>query len=730
MLSRFVRFAGHTCAVASLAAVFMVAPVQTASSDRPFYNLSSYGQTLATHVAGLFESFAHVSPRVRPAAGGSGKGRDTVKTALYASTAKPPQISRVVVEPGGYATLSGVATPGYKIAIQTHGRALGQTEAGASGHWQVRLTTALRQGDHHLRSVAVTPDGRRHWPGQDVRIALPQTLSKPFIVEGPSTLQSGLRLAMYHDAQTEPHLPMSPLRIAQADGRERDVDAQSRRQTEASDDWMTAPIFEWLRQSSVAYDQWIVDDLSGGDGGFNYVIGGRDLDLSRERPNRVTREDRLDRPQDRDADETSLLDTILERIQIANVQVREWLAQVQQSYRDTIVQKLAEGDRVSQERFVRVEPDREETPDVTRPDRQRVPQPDRDKDLDAAPVQDRFDRRVVDEPAKEDPSFEWPVIRDERQPSVAEIPADNSAPDPEKEALIRKAEEDAQKARELARKAAAQAEAARMATQELLAEEERLESDWAARRAAAESAEREAELKRRAEAAEKRAAEAEAKLKSAQALAEERGEPEIEPSAEAAAQRKRAEELAAAANEAANREFAAGRVREPPSQDSVGTRRASEPSTDQEDQFSVADSDARPRLSLKDSTGDSVVEEGSTLGEIDDFDPSVRYIYDMGDGVSPATKAKKRSAKKRRAKSRRAHRKNARKRRAVKRRAYRKRRTRYRRRARHSRIVHRLYRHVRRFGRLSKFKGYRRARHRRHTYTRARFMPRIRWRRR
>ncbi len=747
MFFRLVRFAGHTCAVASVTVIILVTSVHTASSDRPLSRISSFSQSLASRVVGLFERtvFAPIKERLpRP------EQEQVVahfENAFSTKALVPPTILRVIVESGGHATLSGVATPGSKVAIQSSDRALGQTRATPSGHWHVRLPQALAQGDHRIRSVAVATDRDQQWPGQEVRIALPQTLTRPLVVLEVAGASELVATPAIHTLDTQALETKKALhwRLVQADVREDRVDGRDRRQYQKDrDNWIAAPLFGWLRRSSVAYDQWIVDDLSGGDSGFNYVLRGRDGDVEgdHQRSARARRDNDFDDSPTREYARRNLLGDLGERWQVINVRVREWLHQAKQSYRNNIVEGLADGDRVSRDRFVRrAEPDRE-TSGETRPERD---------DGDWALPHEVPDRTVESVPEPLDVESNWPVVRDDKNDRGA-------APDPENEALIRKAQEDARKARELARKAAEQAEATRKATEELLAQEKRLELDGSARRAAAEKAVREAELKRQVEAAEKRAAAAEAKLKDkdTEALAKEYEAQETEARARADAQRKTAEDLAAAASAAADQEFAAGRVQELPVPEDQDTKisetdRARQPTAREE--FTVADRGIGRRLSIKDSAADAQIEEGSTFGDVDDFDPSVRYVYDMGDGVRPKAKSKRRYAKKRRARSRKAKRKSRYRKHVRKRRTYRnrrarlrraryqrrvryqrraryQRRVRYQRRARLRRVSRRLHRHVRRFGRLYKFKAARRIRYRRQAYARTIFIPRIRWRRR
>ena len=719
MFPRLVRFASHVSAVVAITAVMLVASAHTASSDRPFDVVRTYSQSFAQRIVDAFEHavidpIAFTLPRSP-----SGSSAATFDDAYNELEMVPPSILRVIVNPDGRATLSGVASPGVEIVIRSQRRAWGRTKVLPTGRWQLRLKDTLDQGVHRMWSVAHIPSNGHQQPGQDVRIALPQTLLAPLIVlNEPGGVQA---LPAVHSVDAPSSRQAQPgLHLVQ-NGTSDDAtrDRQVRAPQPDTGRGLTGLAFDWLQRSAIAYDRWIVDDLSGGEQGFKFVFRGPDRDLDNEFEDQ--RERRF-----ADGDYATGLS---ERWQSLRVGVVEWLRQAQLSYRENVVDALSTGERVSRDRFARAEPDPVQPP--RQPERrERAPDTVEDWTLpetDSSPSAET-------PPQNHDPVSEWPVVRDENfvPPQLPDV-----TPDPEKEALIRRAEEDAEKARALARKAADQAEATRKATQALLAEEKRLESEWAARRAAAQQAASEAELKQRADEAEKRAAAAEARATEVERLAKEEAVRE-EQRARDAAQRKTAEDLAAAASAAADREFAAGRVREPPVASDTDpkvadTRPASRPKPAQE--FTVADTGATPRrLSMKDNANDAVIEEGSTLGDVDDFDPSVRYVYDMGDGVRPKAKRKaKRVYQKRRVKTRKAkrksrYRKKARKRRASRRhasrvRGYRKRRARVR------RAHRRIYRRVRRCGRLYKFKARRRTHYRRRAYARPIFIPRLRWRR-
>jgi len=753
------------CAVASAAALLLVTSVHTASSDRPLSHISSYGQTVASRLVAMIER-AVVDPiKERLPRPQQKQAIASLGPAFSGNAFVPPTILRVIVEPGGRATLSGVATPDTQVIIRSDGRALGQTKTMPSGQWHLRLHQDLAQGDHLIRSVTVTPGRDQHWPGQEVRIALPQTLTAPLVVLGQADASElvATPVAYTPDQHALETNNKGLWHTAQADVAPDGRAARDRLQVQSeNDNWIAAPVFEWLRRSSVAYDQWIVDDLSGGDAGFSHVLRRRDTDFASDEAGsaRTRRDDEIDDPSGRVDANRNFLGGLGERWQMLSVQVGEWMRQAQQSYRDTIVEELSDGDRVSRDRFVRATPERDLPPRAASP-RVSTPRDVAEAETPREMPQVRPERDLVaprDEVPNSDDGADWPVVAGQPADTDNVPPRVDVVPNPEQEALIRKAEEDARKARELARKAAEQAEAARKATEELLAEEKRLQSNGAARRSAAEKAAREAEFRRRVQAAEQRAAAAEAKLKDrdAEALSKEQQAQEAEARLRAAAQRKTAEDLAAAASAAADEEFATGRVQQPPiaqNQDTkiAKTDRARQSTTVEPavEEFTVADTGRSRRLSFKDNAADAQLEEGSTFGDVDDFDPSVRYVYDMGDGVATKAKSKRlyanKRAKKRRAKSRKAkvkkrYRKKARKRRLRKRRVskrrlsrqrgYRNRRARVRRRARLHRVSRRLYRHVRRFGRLYKFKTRRRTRYRRHAYARTIYIPRMRWRRR
>lgn len=742
MFLRLVRYAGHVCAVVTTTAMILVASVHASNQARSFRNVTGYGASFARHVVDTFdvaviERIADYLPRQTSAA-----VPFTFDDALGEPEFVPPSIERVVVAPDGRATLSGEASPGVEIAIQSRGRSLGRTKVSSTGHWQVRLEQALEHGDHHMRSVAYTPGkGFRH-PGEEIRIALPQTLTRPLVAlgdasaGGESITTGSIETGSRHAQDT----PIRPWQTAQADlGDDDDGTDNNERRRQHREEGFASPLFDWLRKSSIAYDRWIVEDLSGGDDGFRFVIRGRDVapDDDQARSDRAERErDDVERRRlDRQFEERNFFGALGDRWQTLNVSVREWLRQAHRSYNDDIVEELSRGERVSRDRFVRAEKDQDlPQPSVRQDDQSEITDDDwSDWQPEEAP------KRTADTtPKTPDPLSDWPVVREDdfEWPELPDV-----RPDPEKEALIKKAEEDAKKARELARKAAAQAEATRKATEALLAEEKRLKADWAARREAAKRAAAEAELSKRVEDAERQAAEADTKLKEAERLAAEREAQDQEARERAEAQRKTAEELAAAATAEADEKFAAGRVAKPPGEDD-GDTTVAETESDEEPEtatpstqdFTVADTGSGPRLSIKDSASDALIEEGSTYGDVDDFDPSVRFIYDMGDGGIPykAKNAEKRHTKKYRAKSHKAkrkrnYRKYTRKRRAYRSRNYRKRHAHTHRRARLNRKTRRIYRHARRFGRLYKFKAKRRRYYRRHAYARPIFIPRIQW---
>ncbi len=733
MFPRLVRFTRHACAVVTTTALMLVASVHTASSDRPFDVVRTYSQSFAQRVVDSFEHavisrVAFTLPRSF-----STTAATPFDDAYHDLDVIAPSIQRVVVTPDGHATLSGIATPGVEIIIQSRRRALGRTKVLSTGQWQLRLDQALDQGIYRMRSVAHVPDSGYQHPGQEIRIALPQTLSKPLVVLDNigdlKAVPAVHRVGERHTAQGQ-----TDVRLAQAGAGEKPTrDRRDRRRQAEDRGGFTAPLYDWLQRSAIAYDRWIVDDLSGGDQGFKYVLRGRDAEVENDFGDLT----------DREFKERESLSGAGESWQSFRVGIIEWFRQARRSYRDNIVDELSTGERVSRDRFARAKPDQDRTK-LRRGMKRRF---NGDDWLEVQPKPDPSTERASQDP---EPAPEWPVVDDDSfvPPQLPDV-----KPDPEKEALIRKAEEDAEKAREWARKAAEQAEATRRATEELLAEEKRLESNWAARRAAAKQAAAEAELKRRAEEAEKGTLTAEAKAKEAERLAKARAAKEKEDRNREAAQRKKAEELAAEASAAADREFAAGRVREPPASKDADlevaekesdTQPATTPRTTQE--FAVADTKPTRRLSIKDSAKDAVIEEGSTLGDIDDFDPSVRFVFDMGDGALPKAKKKKaRVYKKRRFKSRKAKRKRRyrkvarkrrsarsrayRKRRSARSRAYRKRRACNRRRAYVRRAHRKRHRRVRRYGRPYRYKARQRKRYRRHVYARLVFVPRLRWRR-
>jgi len=710
----------------------LVASAHTANSDRPLDAVRTYSQTFAQRIVHAFERAVIDQIAVILPTSTTGHTTKTFDDVYADLELVPPAILRVVVNTDGHATLSGVATPGVEVIIRSPSRTLGQTTVLPRGQWQLRLATALDQGVHRMRSIARVPRNGHQQPGQEVRIALPQTLTKPLVVLDEMSEGDAIPAVHKNGGHQTNGQDQPDLYLVQAGARDpRRRDREAREPFDNEDRGLADPLFAWLQRSAIAYDRWIVDDLSGGNRGWRYVLRGRDEDRDKD----FVEDDLEDRSGRRFANRDGVTG-LGDRWQSFRVGVIEWFRQAQLSYRENVVEPLSTGERVSRDRYARAEP---ETADPVRPRRrERDAEPTFDDDWTLPELNPSPSAEAP--PQNPDPISDWPVVRDERfdPPPLPEV-----TPDLEKEALIRKAEEDAEKARQLARKAAEQAEAARKATEALLAEEKRLQSDGAARRAAAERAASEAELNRRADEAEKRAAAAEARAKEAERMATANAQGALnEQDAREAAQRKAAEDLAAAASAAADREFAAGRVRKPPvatdtePQIAEADPEPSAPTPQQGSQeFSVADTRATPRLSIKDSAEDAVIEEGSTLGDIDDFDPSVRYVYDMGDGVLPKAKRKaKRIYKKRRAKSRKAkrkyrYRKHARKRRAAKVRGYRKRRTRYKRRARVRRAYRRVYRRVHRFGRRYKFKARRRVHYRRHAYARPVFIPRLRWRR-
>ena len=745
MFRRLVRFAGHLCAVAVLAGVVLTASVHIASRDQSIDFVRSYGQALAASVFGTLETAPMIKAPVKPRELQTARLSPSEDLQVLTETPLAPSISRVIVAIDGKATLIGIATPGVEIAIKSEGRILGRANVSPSGRWKTRLDQELAQGDHRIRSVAYWPNSRRRLPGQEIRIALPQKLTREMVVHGPLDPEpdepdtvEGTKTK----SASETQVAQTRDRDRRARDRNRDLRDRQRREREV----VTSPFFDWLRRSSEAYDAVIVRDLSGADAGYRYILGDTNPFEDRERTVEPATGDR-----ERRVTGSGAIDRLAERMRTLNVRISEWFRQAQESYRFHIVEELSVGERVSRDRYVRREAEQESE----RSRRVLRKAPDNWDDLEPWPTPEN--RKAQVEPVPRAPIPEWPVVG-ETEPSWPKLPEIKA--NPENEALIRRAEQDAAKARALARKAAEQAEQARRETERLLAEEQRLATDSAARRLAAEKAARDAALKKRIEGAELRAAAAEKRAADAERLAREKLEREKLEREQAAAQRKAAEELAAAASAQADKEFAAGRVEQRPGDETTETAEAPpEDATPAGSRDELTIAETTPRLSLKDSAKDRVIEEGSTLGDVDDFDPSVRYVYDMGTGVTAKKLTKKRSARKmashrhkakrraykkrrwykkrakrraykkrrvykKRAKRRRYYRRYARKRRAYRVRKYRARK--YRRRVIARRAARRHYRRSRRYGRLYKFKSRRRW-VRRTAYAHNIFIPRIRW---
>lgn len=725
MLRRVVHFAGHVFAVATTAGAALLASAHTANSDLPFHLVRNYGFQLAEQVLSPIDVVARASARLLRGAVSGPPVEPVAQLVATTQPAIPPSIHRVVVGPDGHARLSGVAAPGMRLALLGDGGHLAQTMVDWQGHWHVQLDHALGHGVHRIRSIAIEPKNGNRLPGQQLRIALPQSITEQLVVHGAP-----------EPATTTAAPPHKSVQLAQdstqRNERDRDDAARDEERDQRADQSFAAPIFNWLQTSSTIYQSLIADDLAGGRAGRRFVFGiGVDDDLNDR--------DVADsgRRFSADSDDNTW---IFEPLRTFRVQLREWFLQAQESYRENIVENLATGERVSRDRFVRNETEHTD--------------PDPDMRVEPAPERDVFSDHFAVEPTPADPdvatTLDWPVVEDvggqRGQPPRVDVSPLPEA-DPQNERLIRRAEQDAEKARNTAREAARRAEELQRETERLLAEQKKLDDEAAARRRAA-GPQAEQDLERGpALTDEQRAASAARKAAEADRLAR----------AYTAAQRKAAEDLAAAATAEADEAFQSGAVQDPPEKTVAdGTTDTSDsdtaPSRGQEttSEFTVADTDQSRRLSLKDTIGDGVVEEGSTMGEIDDFHPSVKYVFDMGPVTTPRAKQKKRvyrSAKKKRAAKRRKayhrkakrkrkyHRRAKQRRRAYRRRAYRARgvihrRSRYRPRARVNRFGRRLARPVRsRFGRLYKFKrGYRRTAKRRRVYANRLYMPRIKWR--
>ncbi|MCH9765636.1 MAG: LysM peptidoglycan-binding domain-containing protein, partial [Alphaproteobacteria bacterium] len=514
--------------------------------------------------------------------------------------------------------LSGKGMPGVQISLQSDGRTLGQTTVDPTGHWTVDLVQVLDTRDHQIISEARWPGSQHVVRGQDVRIALPQTIVTHTIVHD-------VKLSEGRDARRQSlqqrNRASNDWRVAQANRGDREDDRRDSAdpfEREGTRSVTASPIFDWLRRSSEAYDQVIVNDLSGGDVTFPLALP------SGQAGRLAQRERRSAAPFEDDIRDNRRVPGFVRRLQDRladfNTGVWEWLAQARQSYRTGIVEQLTQGDRVSRDRYVRGAQNGETDGWPTERDPSTLDNQRRRTGQGQDEQQDRAKRRADSE-------------------ANIELPPP-ALPDPENEALIRRAEQDAQRARELARQAAEQAERTRKETEQLLAEEKRLAEEAAARAAAAEK-----DLQSKREAVSRNAAETEARRRAdEQRRAEEKEgakKAEAEERARAEALRRQAEEMAAAASQQADQEFAAGRVQQRPTDLPPETDvETGWPSTTAPNVATAKDA-SRRRLSYKDSATDPVVEEGSTF-EIDDAHPSVRHVYDMGPSVKPRAKSKRR----------------------------------------------------------------------------------------
>lgn len=715
VLRRLTSFVRHLGAVATATATLLVISVHTASSDRPFQAANQYGQTLLAHV---LESFAQLPPFKSVLSTnsevGSREGGPTLAVLAPTDTIRAPTIGRVVVGSDGTATLSGQAAPGVKVALRSDRRSLAVVPVSPVGRWTINLDRELTHGVHRVQTVALLADRKGQVLGEEIRLAVPQTLSNDTATD-PQTIDG-----------VQGTLPESVRRVAQADdvGGGDDVRRQ-RDEFEPARAPVGSPFVDWLRRSSEAYDDVIVHDLSGGEAGLPFIVGGRDDQADRARTS-----DGDDRVAGQEPDQ-GLTGILRMRWRNFQVGITEWFRQAQESYRADVVENLSVGERTSRDRYVR----RDTETENERSRRVLQRQPPRETTIDRDPpaeLSQLDDWPVVGPVRRQTPKTQaapdWPVVQDDQVPTLPEV-----RPDAEKERLIRQAEEDARRARQLAREAAEQAERARKETEALLAEEQRLK-DAAARADREEPDFDDADI--RASAAKEaedaiRAAEERAVRVAQDREAQKQAEQDQAEQQRAAEQRKAAEELAAAATAEADKEFAAGRVGRPP-----------------DDAVAVARADRARRLSMKDSASDHAVEEGSALGDIDDFHPSVRYVYDMGHVSKRAKskqakrarkkvrkayrsrKAKRRISKKRRAKRRAYKHRRARSRRAYRTRGYRKRYKRYRRRAWRSRWFTRAKPHrARRAGRAYVYKARRYRAGRRRACRRKFYLPRFRWRR-
>lgn len=773
----------------------LLASAHASSNERPFTYDPSAPHAFARYVVQAFKPISHIHLALFTP-GGTQDGRSATDDVLMTlhDVVTVPTIQDVVFDQDGSAHLRGRGAPGVTIALQSNGRRLAEGRVSKTGTWDITLDKHLTHGVHRVQSIAFRPGDDHHVRGADVRLALPQSLSMPTGEQAGSVtaIKDGQPLRFKTNADggaTSWHIAQ----VGDDQARE-----PSQRDQGFEDDEFAAPFFNWLRRSSEIYGEVIVPDLSGEERGLAFVHpGGRATVENRENFESQDEERRRQSARsERSWPETGIVDQLSARWQNFSTGLSDWFSQARQTYRAEIADELSIGagrgrdvarrrEQEDEDRVARTEADVRPAPAIELPERarqalppspppepQHEPAPEvRDETpaieprakLEEWPVVDVTPREQTPTPAQPTPSrsFEWPVVTENE---VKPEPLPEVKPDPNNEALIRQAEEDAARARELARQAAERAEQTRRETEALLEEERRLNEEMA-KRAAAEKAAREEALQKRLSQADERAADArrqaaetaEAERQRAQqeraraeAEAAERARAEAEDAERARvaaeaervrqdAQRRAAEALAAAATEEADEKFRSGEVLEP------GDVAPAKPRQD----FTVAEAPP-PRGSLKDTARDADVEEGSTLGDVDDFDPSVRYVYDMGD-AAPAAKVKrkkrkykrayrKRSAKRRAYKKRRAKRRGYRARKYKKRRArarrgyksrrsYRLRRYSYRRRFIRHRMSLGTRRFLRAFTRGVRVKARRRC-GRRHAMRRKIYMSRARWRRR
>lgn len=786
MFRRVVKIAGRIATVVLTTAFALTVSAHTSTSERSFERVKSYSEMLT---ARMFESIAPLGVLLdrwqdwrleyptTPVSSGNDYNIDAPPQLL------PPVITRVAIDSDGSARLRGTGTPGVAVALYDGRLKLAEASVTGNGQWSVMLEPRAGYGSHRVTPVAVHVATDHRLPGDAVWLALPQSITAPKSEKKSvqAVSEGKVLLAQRDDTQD------------QEVGEDQTDD-----QSAAELGGFTATVLDWLRRSSTAYDAVIVRDLAGDQRALDYVERGGEINNNEfDRDARDSDVRGQSSPRIQAVDDETFTGRLRLGWQNFSLGISEWLRQAQESYQANVVEKLETGERVSRDRFTRADPERIGSgqsirPRIPVPPQEDLPAPrddignfDDTQDIDRSdaepfdPDTSQPDWPVVagnsgddndEEPALasegDTDQFDWPVIEDRAastqiEDAMPELP--EVAPDPEKEALIRKAEQDAEAARERARRAAELAERTRKETEALIAEEKRLREEAEAR-AKQRRADDDAERKRLAEEARRRLEQARAEAKAraaaeaaaarqaaelaaeeakrqadldaerraseAKAAAEKRQAEEQRQAAERArddAERQAAEALAAAANEEADKQFAERDLDRPPVSASATTPERSDP----ENKFTVAEVEDRP-VSLKDNPADALVEEGSTLGDIDDDHPSVRKYYDNEFKAKKRGYKKKRSYKKRaykkrryakkrgrvrsyRRSSRKAHHRSYQRRSGYKRRAYRSRRAvrsqRYRRsRAHVHRFARRVARHVRSFGYVKRAKRRHRSR--------------------